>query len=107
MTSKQDRPEMPPRKARRPSKRSLKIASGFAAAAAFALPWGVLQMAPAPPTVQAGTQVVALPGGQRVVIPVGPVATGGVRYVYVKGKATAGSTTPPVTTTRASGVPKP
>jgi hypothetical protein len=85
----------------------LKVASAFAAAAAFALPWGVLHAAPAPPAVRAGPQVVALPGGQRVVIPAGPVAAGGVRYVSVKGTATAGSTSPPVTTTRASGVPKP
>jgi hypothetical protein len=98
-----------PRRPRRPSRRALKVASGIAAATAFAIPWGVLRAVPRPPAVQAsGTQVVALPGGQRVVIPQGTVAPGGVRYVYVKANA-AGSTgaTAPVTTTRASGVPRP
>ncbi len=97
-----------PRRPRRPSKRTLRIASGLAAAAAFALPWGVLRAVPAPPTVQAGgPQVVVLPGGQRVMIPQGPVQAGGVRVVYVKGKAAGGTATAPVTTTRASGVPRP
>ena len=104
-----DRPGAGARRPRRPSRRTLKIASGIAAAAAFALPWGVMRAVPTPPAVQAsGTQVVKLPSGQRVVIPQGTVAPGGVRYVYVKG-STAGSTgaTVPVSSTRASGVPGP
>jgi hypothetical protein len=104
-----DRADAGGRRPRRPSRRTLKIASGIAAATAFALPWGVLHAVPAPPAVQAsGTQVVTLPGGQRVVIPQGSVAPGGVRYVYVKGSASGSAgTAAPVTTTRASGVPRP
>ena len=95
----------PARRARRPSKRTLKIASAVAAGAAFALPWGVLHAVPAPPAVQAGPQVVALPGGKRVVIPQGPVGANGVRYVYVKGAGATGAAAP--ASTHASGAARP
>jgi len=95
----------PERKPRRPSRGTLKIASAVAAGAAFALPWGVLHAVPSPPTLQAsGGQVVVLPGGQRVVIPQGPVGANGVRYVYVKGAVPAGATA--AVSTHASAVPK-
>src|SRR5947207_1552684 len=91
---------------KRISKRKLRVAAALAGVGAFVLPWGVLAAAPKPPTVQAA-QVIALPGGGRVVIPQGPTGSSGVRYVYVKGQAGSAPAAPAAATTRASAVPKP
>jgi hypothetical protein len=90
----------------RVSKRKLRVAAALAGLGAFVLPWGVLAAVPKPPVAQAA-QVIALPGGGRVVIPQGPVGPSGIRYVYVKGHAGSAPTAPATATTRASAVPKP
>ncbi len=97
----------PTPKKRKLSKRTVKLIAWLGGAAAFALPWAVIQAVPRP-VVSAGTQLVVVPGGSHVVITQPTAGTsGGVVVTQGKGGGGAAVTTPAVATTGGSAPPPP
>jgi hypothetical protein len=68
-------------KRKRPSKRTLRLWSVVAGAAAFVLPWAVIRAAPTPVASTPAPQVIYLPAGARIVFQTGTPRKGGKAQV--------------------------